>query len=160
MSAGSAVVVAVGLSQWLLCHGRCRRDPRLTLCFALQRPDELAVSDGYAPRPALGHSFQPQITASDRLYARNDLSFGDDGMPHIGFDDLGTIANLVGWAIFFRQGLLIQAGAEHFKEADDDDPSEVQERLMLGFSRLSQVFFYECVAAVQVLLPVALKWVS
>ena len=24
------------------------RDPRLTLCFALQRPDELAVSDGYA----------------------------------------------------------------------------------------------------------------
>ena len=46
------------------------RAPRLTLCSTLQQPDELAVSDGYAPRPALGHSSQLQFTTLDRLYAK------------------------------------------------------------------------------------------
>lgn len=81
-------------------------------------------------------------------------------ISHLGMRDLGIVVSLAGWVIFFRQGLLIQAGAEHFKAAVDDDPSEAQERLMLGFSRLSQVFLYDCVAAVLVFLPVALKWVS
>ncbi|MEM7157998.1 MAG: hypothetical protein AAF799_34470 [Myxococcota bacterium] len=71
-----------------------------------------------------------------------------------------AVAQLAGVVIFFRQGLLIQASAEHFKAAADDDPDEAHERLMLGFTRLARVFMYDCVAAVFVLVPVFVRWGS
>lgn len=78
----------------------------------------------------------------------------------LGLAQLVLVSQLAGTLIFFRQGLLIQASAEHFKAAADDEPEEAQERLMLGFMRLGRVFMYDCVAALFVLVPVVLRWVG